>query len=141
MATKATSFRLDKTFHRRLAKRAREEAMPIRALLERLVVEGLVALEHPGIVHRGLPGRRRAALAAGPDVWEIADVLRHLAGSPEQRIAEAALRLELHVRQVRLAVEYAASHPKEIAAAIAYNEAQAEKARAASEARGDLLAS
>jgi hypothetical protein len=141
VATKATSFRLDEGVHQELTKRARKEGIPIRALLERLVTEGLSALEHPGIVYRGAPGRRRAALAAGPDVWEIMDALRQVAGTPEQRITEAAQRLELHPRQVRLAVEYAAAHPEEIQAAIADNDAEAQKACSAAEARGDLLAS
>jgi hypothetical protein len=47
-----------------------------RALLERLVTEGLDTLHHPGIVYRDGPTGRRAALAVGPDVWEVITLIR-----------------------------------------------------------------
>jgi predicted nucleic acid-binding protein len=41
------------------------------------VREGLACAAHPGIVFKPGPSGRRAALAGGPDVWEIAAALRH----------------------------------------------------------------
>ncbi len=38
---------------------------------KRLIIEGVDPLDHPGIVYRGPSHDRRAALAGGPDVWEI----------------------------------------------------------------------
>ena len=47
-------------------------------MLERLIIEGVDTLDHPGIVYRGPSHDRRAALAADPDVWEIVGRLRDL---------------------------------------------------------------
>ena len=60
--------------------------MSATALLERLIVEGVDALDHAGVIFRGPPNDRRAALAAGPDVWEIIARLQDLEGSEEQRV-------------------------------------------------------
>jgi hypothetical protein len=63
------------------------EGVSATALLDRLIVEGVEQLDHPGIVFRGPAHDRRAALAAGPDVWEVTARLREIGGSEEQRAA------------------------------------------------------
>lgn len=54
------------------------------------MAEGLDTLHHPGIVYRDGPTGRRAALAMGPDVWEIVSALRHTKGAQERRVATLA---------------------------------------------------
>lgn len=122
-----------------MAEQAGREGISATALLERLIVEGVVVLEHPGIVFRGSPHDRRAALAAGPDVWEVVARLRELGGAEEQRIATLAAESDLHPREIRLALDYAAVHPEAIQARIEHNEAEAEASRRAAEQREALL--
>jgi hypothetical protein len=45
--------------------------MTVTALLARLITESCDQLDSPGIVFRGPANDRRAALAAGPDVWGV----------------------------------------------------------------------
>lgn len=140
MAPSSTSFRISQEARRRLTDRAEREGTSATALLERLIIEGIDALEHPGIVHRGPEHDRRAALAAGPDVWEIVARLRELDGDEEERIATLAEESALHPRQVRIAVDYAAAHPEPIEERIDRNEQVAEDSRRLAEQRRALLA-
>ncbi len=84
------------------------------SLREQLVLKRLPARDHPGIVHRGAANDRRAALAAGPDVWEILARLQELAGDEECRIATLSDETGVHPRLLRAADEYAASDPVDI---------------------------
>ena len=140
MAATSTSFRLSETAKRRLAERAEREGLSATALLERLIIEGVDTLDHPGVVHRGPVHDRRAALAAGPDVWEIVARLRELDGGEEDRIATLAAESELHPRQIRIALEFAARHPDEVEARIARNERMITEGQQAAEQRRALLA-
>jgi hypothetical protein len=70
--------------------------MTATALLDQLIVEGIDQLDSPGIVFRGPAHDRRAALAAGPDVWEVVARLQELDGSEEQRISVLAAESDLH---------------------------------------------
>lgn len=47
-------------------------------------------IEHPGVVFKDGPSGRRAAIAFGPDVWEIVKVLRELDERGSNAIAGAA---------------------------------------------------
>lgn len=140
MAAKSTSFRISREARQRLAARAERDGTSATALLERLIIESIDALDHPGIIHRGPPHDRRAALAAGPDVWEIVARLRELKGSEEQRIATLARETDLHPRQIRIAIDYAAEHAEAIQDRIERNEANVENSRRAVKQRGALLA-
>ena len=139
MAPASTSFRISQDAKQRLADRAEREGVSATALLERLIIEGVDTLGHPGIVYRGHPGDRRAALAAGPDVWEIIARLRELDGDEEARISTLADETALHPRQIRIAVDYAAAHPDPIEARIERNEQAAEDSRRIAEQRQALL--
>lgn len=97
------------------------------------------AQEHSGIVDRGPTQDRRAALAAGPDVWEIVARLRELDGDEEQRIDTLAAESALHPRQIRIAVDYAAAHPRQIQDRIERNREAAEHSRRIAEQREALL--
>jgi hypothetical protein len=140
MAPSSTSFRLSDEARRRLSQRAEREGLSVTALLERLIVEGVDTLDHPGIVYRGPGHDRRAALAAGPDVWEIVGRLRELEGGEEERIAALAAESALHPRQVRTALEFAARHPDDVEARIARNEDAVAEGRRVAEQRRALLA-
>ncbi len=140
MAARSTSFRLSDEARWRLHERAEREGISATALLERLIVEGVDTLEHSGIVYRGAGHDRRAALAGGPDVWEIVARLRELEGSEEERIAVLATEAELHPRQLRAALEFAARHPAEIEHRIVRNERAIAESREAAEQRRALLA-
>jgi hypothetical protein len=139
MAT-STSFRISDVARRRLAARAATEGVSATALLDRLIVEGVDQLDHPGIVFRGPAHDRRAGLVAGPDVWEVIARLQELRGSEEHRIAVLAAESELHPRLIRLAVDYAAEHPHDVRRRIEQNRALVERSRRASRQREALLA-
>ena len=140
MAARSTSFRLGDEARQRLHERAEREGISATALLERLIIESVDTLEYPGIVYRGSSHDRRAGLAAGPDVWEIVARLRDLEGSEEERIATLASETDLHPRQIRTALEFAARHPEEIEHRIARNERAIAESRDAAEQRRALLA-
>lgn len=139
MTPPSTSFRISKQAKQRLADRAEREGTSATALLERLIIEGVDTLEHPGIIYRGPAHDRRAALAAGPDVWEIVARLRELSGDEEQRIAKLAEESALHPRQIRIAVDYAAAHPQQVEEHIERNEGAAEHSRRIAAQRQALL--
>lgn len=109
--------------------------------MERLLNEGLRTAAFPGVVYRGPAPTRRAALASGPDIWEVIAGVRHAEGTGDRKIVEAAKQMGLPERAVRLAVAFASAHPDEVEAWIAANEAAAEEVRKRTEARARLLAS
>jgi hypothetical protein len=122
MARSTTSVRLDDELRGRLADAAAAEGTTITELIERFVREGLASAAHPGIVFKPGPAGRRAALAGGPDVWEIADALRQLEGAQAKRVAVLAEQLGLHERQIVIALTYAAAHRDEIEDRIRVND-------------------
>ena len=140
-ASRATSYRLDPDLKARLARQAAEERISERTLLERLLSEGLDTVQHPGIVYRDGPAGRRAALAVGPDVWEVASALRFTSGTDEAQVGLLAEQFGLHPRHIRTAIDFAALHRETIDAQIVQNDEAAGRARQLAEARRDLLAS
>ena len=136
----STSFRISDTARTRLATRAAREGMTATALLDLLIVEGIDQLDYPGIIFRGPAHDRRAALAAGPDVWEVIARLQELDGSEEQRISSLSAESHLHPRLIRVALDYAAEHSAEIRERIERNQAVAERSRGMSQQRQALLA-
>lgn len=136
----STSFRISEATKARLASRAAHEGMTATALLGQLIVEGIDQLDYPGIIFRGAGHDRRAALAAGPDVWEIVARLQELDGSEEQRISVLSVESDLHPRLIRIALDYAAEHADEIRSRIDRNRAMAERIRRTSQQREALLA-
>jgi hypothetical protein len=136
----STSFRISDTARTRLTSRAASEGVTATALLDRLITEGVDQLDYPGIIFRGPAHDRRAALAAGPDVWEVIARLQDLAGSTEQRIGFLAAESDLHPRLIRIAVDYAAEHAGEVRERIDRNYAAAERSRTVAQQREALLA-
>lgn len=110
-------------------------------LAQRLVDEGLRSQEHPGIVFRDGPSGRRAALAAGPDVWEIVSVVRSSGETDEKRaIVVTADEMALSAGQIQLALTYYGAFPAEIEAQMDENVRSATQAFEAWRARQQLLA-
>jgi hypothetical protein len=136
----STSFRISEATKARLASQAAREGMTATALLGQLITEGIDQLDYPGIIFRGPAHDRRAALAAGADVWEIVARLQELDGSEEQRISLLSAESDLHPRLIRIALDYAADHADEVRARIDRNQALAERSRRTSEQREALLA-
>ena len=136
----STSFRIIDTARSRLASRAAREGTTATALLDQLIIEGIDQLDYPGIIFRGPAHDRRAALAAGPDVWEVVARLQELEGSDEQRISLLAGESDLHPRLIRIALDYAAEHAGEVRERIARNRAMAERSRRMAQERESLLA-
>lgn len=137
---RSTSFRISDTARTRLASRAAREGLTATALVDQLIIEGIDQLDYPGITFRGPSHDRRAALAAGPDVWEVVARLQELDGSEEQRISQLAAESELHPRLIRIALDYAADHPDEVQERIDRNKAMATQSRRMAEQREALLA-
>ncbi len=71
---------------------------------------------HPGIVFRDGPAGRRPGLAAGPDVWEVARVLRDLTADAEDEVAlrETAVLTGLPLHLVRIAASYYGAYRSEV---------------------------
>lgn len=70
--------------------------------------------DHPGLVFKDGPSGRRAALAFGPDVWEVIKVLRELDERGEPAVEGAAELLALPPAKVRVAMHYYAAYSAEI---------------------------
>src|SRR5438105_11877222 len=114
--------------------------MSVTALLGQLIIEGTDQLDYPGITFRGPAHDRRAALAAGPDVWEVVARLQELTGSEEHRVNLLAAESDVHPRLIRIALDYAAEHAGEIRERIHGNRAMAERSRQTARQREALLA-
>ncbi|HEX9890200.1 MAG TPA: hypothetical protein VGA69_12020 [Nitriliruptorales bacterium] len=139
--TVSATYRFDEALKRRISERAHAQGVTETALVSRLLDEGLKVAAHPGVVYRDGPTGRRAALATGPDVWEIVNGVRYADGDGDAKVADAAIQMGLPQRLVRLAVNFAAAHPDEIEERINVNEQAAARAKELAEQRKRLLAS
>jgi uncharacterized protein (DUF433 family) len=140
MGRSTTSIRLDDELRSQLAAQAAAERTTVTELIERFVREGLDGAAHPGIVFKPGPAGRRAALAGGPDVWEIVAALRQTTGSESERVAAIAEQFGMHERQVVIALNYAAAHREEIEARIDANDRALAQAESLAGERQRLLA-
>jgi hypothetical protein len=142
----ATPVRFDATVAERLASFvAANPGMSLSSAANRLVDEALRMSEHPGIVFRPGPTGRRAALTAGPDVWEVVRAVKS-AKTAEPELADEGLlgliadNTGTPLRLVRAAVRYWASYPEEIDAEIAAADAAEDAAERAWRRENQLLA-
>ncbi|HEY3086670.1 MAG TPA: hypothetical protein VGJ59_01230 [Jatrophihabitantaceae bacterium] len=135
------SIRFDRRLLERLRRRAQSSpgATP-SGLAQRLVDEGLRMADHPGVIFKDGPSGRRAALAFGPDVWEVVKVLREIDERGEQAVAAAGEVLALPEAKVRVAMHYYAAYPEEIDAEIAEAERVSGEAEHAWQVERRLLA-
>lgn len=87
--------------------------------------------EFRDIIFRDGPSGHRAALAGGPDIWELMATLKGGKTSRGEAIAATAEVLNLTGSQVRTAVRYYGAFPGEIDRRITLNTADADEAEVA----------
>jgi hypothetical protein len=134
------SIRFDEGVLARLRRRAQATpgATP-SGLAQRLVDEGLRMAEHPGLLFKDGPGGRRAALAFGPDVWEVVKFLREIDERGPDAVDAAIEELGLSEAQVRIAMHYYSAYPEEVDGEIAQADEESLAAEAAWVAEQRLL--
>lgn len=98
--------------------------MSLSSAANRLVDEALRMTEHPGIIFRSGPTGRRAALAGGPDVWEVIRAVRSAHATEPGLDSDDLLNLVsdntgIALRLLGTAVRYWAAYPDEVDAEIA----------------------
>jgi hypothetical protein len=130
-AQKPFSIRMSPQTLARLDVGARRRGEAKARVAERLIDEGLRMEDHPGVVFRDGPSGRRAALAGGPDVWEIIETLKGTGLAGEQAVAATAEWGALTHAQVHAAVRYYADFHDEVDGRIEFNRQEAERQRAA----------
>ena len=135
------SIRFDQAILDRLRRRAR--ALPgatPSGLAQRLVDEGLRMAEHPGVVFKDGPTGRRAALALGPDIWEVVKAAREVDERGEGAVTVVTELLNLPADRVRVALRYYTDHPDEVDAEVAMADEESRAAEEAWRAEQRLLA-
>jgi hypothetical protein len=137
---KPFSIRMSEPVLARLDSGAKRRGEPKARTAERLIDEGLRMEDHPDIVFRDGPTGRRAALAAGPDVWEVIETLRGTELTGEQAIAATAEWGALTTAQVRAAVGYYAEFKAEVDERIDFNHSEAERRRASDVRAREVIA-
>lgn len=124
------SVRIRPELRERLDRVARSKLGETRSqLAARLIDEGLRMEAHPGIIFRPGPAGRRPGLVGGPDVWEVARVLREQP-SDEKGLRRTAELTGLALHQVRVAADYYREFHDEIDAWIAEVDREADEAAA-----------
>lgn len=129
--TMPTNVRFPEPVDRALADLARKEQAPKSAITVRAVSEWLRMQNHPDVrFTTELTGERRAVLAAGPQVWTVAESwLQHDVGSRSAHaVAEAT---GLTPQQVESALGYWADNRDEIDTLIGVHRSAQDEAMAA----------
>lgn len=116
--TTPLSIRFEPSLLARLRRRVRATGSTTSALAQRLVDEGLRMADHPGVIFKDGPSGRRAALALGPDVWEVVKLLQDIDERGPSALDAAAEVLGLEASRVAAAVSYYAEYRSEIDAEI-----------------------
>jgi hypothetical protein len=127
MASQHLSLRVDPDTIKRLDRASRQEGTSRSDLAKTLIEEGLRMLAHPGIVFRPGPTGRRAALARGPDVWEVMNSFEDRGRVSEEEIEYWAKALELSTHEIRTALFYYSQYRDEIEERIRLNDEAAER--------------
>jgi hypothetical protein len=142
----ATPVRFDPAVADRLASFvAANPGMSLSSAANRLVDEALRMAEHPGVIFRSGPTGRRAALAGGPDVWEVIRAIKSAhAAEPglnsDDLVSLVSDNTGIAPRRVNTAVRYWAAYPGEVDAEIAAAAAAEEAAEQAWLRERQLLA-
>lgn len=131
MTSRHLTLRLDKATLDRLDAESRRAGTTRSSLARELLDEGLRMQAHPGVVFRSGPAGRRASLALGPDIWEVARVFRHLDATREELVRTTAELTGLDEQQVHIALRYYAEFPEKIDAWIERVDAEADLAEQA----------
>jgi uncharacterized protein (DUF433 family) len=126
---KPFSVRLSERTLARLDAGARRRGEAKGRTAERLIDEGLRMEDHPRIIFRDGPAGRRAALAGGPDVWEVVEAVKGTGLTGEEAIAAAAAWANLSAADVGAALRYYGDFHEEVDARILLNRQEAERHR------------
>ena len=133
----ATPIRFDPLLADRLASFvAANPGMSLSSAANRLVDEALRMAEHPGVIFQSGPTGRRAALAGGPDVWEVIRAVKSAHVAEPELTRDDLVNLVsnnsgIALRLVNTAVRYWAAYPSEVDAEIAAADAAQEAAEQA----------
>jgi hypothetical protein len=125
--TTPLSIRFSPSLLSRLRKRASAmTGASVAGLAQRLIDEGLRMADHPGVIFKDGPSGRRAALAYGPDVWEVIKFLREVDERGPAAIDAAAEVFAVDTGRISTAISYYGDYADEIDAEIGdANEASA----------------
>lgn len=135
------SVRFDDSVLARLRQQASTEiGSNVSALANRLVDEGLRMAEHPGIIFKPGPSGRRAALAYGPDVWEVVKFLREIDERGPAALVAAAEVFAVDVGRITSVISYYGDYGAEIDREIEAAEAASERAERAWSIQRKLIA-
>lgn len=96
--------------------------------------------EHPGIIFKPGPSGRRAALAYGPDVWEVVNFLREIDERGPAALVAAADVFAVDVSRITSAVSYYGDYRDEIDAEIEAAEEASVRAERAWSVQQKLIA-
>jgi len=96
--------------------------------------------DHPGVVFKDGPSGRRAALAYGPDIWEIVKFLREVDERGPAALDAAAEVFAIDAAKVAAAVSYYGDYRDAIDAEIADADDASDSAEAAWRVQRQLIA-
>jgi hypothetical protein len=139
------SVRFDEAVLARLDRYVREhQGSSSSSVANMFIDESLRAYEHPGVVFRSGPTGRRAALAGGPDIWEIIAALHAVRDeTPELDGEDLASELGsvtgLSREGVATALRYYAAYPDEIDERVEANREAADREERLWQAEQNLL--
>lgn len=128
MVTKHVSLRISEDLAHDLETQSTRSGQTVSQVARTLLEEGLRMERHPGIVFRSSPAGRRAGLAQGPDIWEVARVLRALKGGTDQVLSEASELTGQPIDLLRIALRYYVEYQSEIDEWIRVLDEEAERA-------------
>ncbi|MEV4346908.1 hypothetical protein AB0J83_20825 [Actinoplanes sp. NPDC049596] len=143
--TSPRSVRFDEGVLTRLDRYVREHPGSSSSSVANMFIdEALRSYEHPGVIFRPGPTGRRAALAGGPDVWEVIAALNAVReeGTELDRaslLSELAEVTGLASGQVAVALRYYAAYPDEIDERVVLNNEVADREERLWEAQQELL--
>ena len=109
-------------------------------LAQRLIDEGLRMADHPGVIFKDGPSGRRAALAYGPDVWEVIKFLREVDERGPAAIDAAAEVFAVDTSRISTVISYYGDYSDEIDAEIAEADEASAHAEAAWRVQQHLIA-
>src|ERR1700730_16714544 len=139
--TAPVSIRFDAALLARLRRRAGATAgSTTSALAQRLIDEGLRMADHPGVIFKDGPSGRRAALAYGPDIWEVIKFLREVDERGPAAIDAGAEVFAVDISRSSTAISYYGDYADEIDAEIADADEASARAEAAWRVQQQLIA-
>lgn len=120
---------MDEMVLSRLEKLSEREGQPRSRVAEQLIDEGIRMREFPGIVFRSGPTGRRAALADGPDVWEVIRGLKRARSGGRDPFEVLRASTDLSRAQIQLAADYYVAYPDDVDARIREDDLAADRLR------------